>query len=296
MTARAGSARGLLVGVTGLLAALALAGCAPSNDMSQLQNNEFALRGMVANDRQQIESLQERVSQLNDKLSELEHNGGGGGSNQIASLNNRVSKLESQVASIQPSNGNPGAMNGAGVPGTPPPGSDLAAGTPPGAPVPPGAGGPASRAEAPPPAAPAFSWRDAADQELNASPNDPGARLYRAGLLDMKAGKYDHALAKFEDLQHRYPKSDLSEPAEFFAANALYETGKYDQSILQFNDLTMRFPKGRFASSSLLREAQAFMKINDRIDARLTLQKLLNEHPDSPEASTAKSMMQTLAS
>jgi TolA-binding protein len=99
-----------------------------------------------------------------------------------------------------------------------------------------------------------------------------------------------------QTLQRRYPKSDLSEPAEFFAANALYEMGKYDQAILQFNDQTMRFPKGRFASAALLREAQAFMKINDRIDARLTLQKLLNDLPDSPEAPMAKSMMQTLAS
>lgn len=134
------------------------------------------------------------------------------------------------------------------------------------------------------------------DQQSAASRNDPGARLYRGGLADMKDGRYSQALAKFQELQHRYPKSPLSEPAEYFSANALYEMGKYDQSILQFNDLTLRFPNGKYSSSALLREAQAFMHINDRIDARLTLQKLLNDHPDSPEASSAKSMMQTLAS
>jgi tol-pal system protein YbgF len=112
----------------------------------------------------------------------------------------------------------------------------------------------------------------------------------------MKAGRYAQAVAKFQDLQRRYPKSELSEAAEYFSANGLYESGKYDQSILQFNDLTMRFPRGRFATAALLREAQAFIKINDRIDARLTLQKLLNDHPEAPEAPSAKSMMQTLTS
>lgn len=134
------------------------------------------------------------------------------------------------------------------------------------------------------------------DQELSTSYDDPAARLYHQGLRDLKANRYPEALSQFQTLQRRYPKSNLSEPAEFFAANSLYEMGKYDQAILQFNDQTMRFPKGHFASAALLREAQAFMKINDRIDARLTLQKLLNDLPDSPEAPMAKSMMQTLAS
>jgi hypothetical protein len=58
----------------------------------------------------------------------------------------------------------------------------------------------------------------------------------------------------------------------------------------------MRFPRGRFASTALLSEAQAFMKMNDRIDARLTLQKLIGEHPDAVETPTARAMMNSLAS
>ena len=48
----------------------------------------------------------------------------------------------------------------------------------------------------------------------------------------MKAGKYPLAVTRFTKLQHAYPKSPLSEPAEYFAANALFETGSYDQAIL----------------------------------------------------------------
>ena len=121
-------------------------------------------------------------------------------------------------------------------------------------------------------------------------------KLYREGLDAMKAGKYPFAVAKFTKLQHAYPKSALSEPAEYFAANALFETGGYDQSILQFNDLVMRFPKGKYAGAALLREAEAFVKLNDRIDARLTLQKLVADHAGTPEADAANTMMKNLAS
>jgi TolA-binding protein len=141
------------------------------------------------------------------------------------------------------------------------------------------------------------SWRALLGQELASSQSsgDAAAKVYRMGLADMKAGKYAHAVGVFQGLQRKYPKSSLSESAEYFSANALYELGKYDQSILQFNDLVMRFPRGRFASASLLSEAQAFMKMNDRIDARLTLQKLLGEHPSAAEAPTARAMMNSLA-
>ena len=63
-----------------------------------------------------------------------------------------------------------------------------------------------------------------------------------------------------------------------------------------YNDLVMRFPKGRFASQSLLRESQAFLKMNDRIDARLTLQKLLADHPGTPEATAANTLLKDLVS
>jgi len=170
-------------------------------------------------------------------------------------------------------------------------GSQLASNAPPAAAAPPAA----------PPGPPIVngspSWRGVLDQEIAAaqSSSDPAAKAYRAGLINMKAGKFPNAIGVFQGLQRRYPKSPLSEPAEYFSANALFELGKYDESILQFNDLVMRFPRGRFASASLLSEAQAFIKMNDRIDARLTLQKLISDHPDAPEAATAQAMINSLA-
>jgi len=272
-----------------MMLAATVMGCVPASETQQIQQDQFTLRGMIANNQQQIDQLQAKVQRLDDRIAELEHNGAASASGQMTSLEQRVGKLESQLNSSQQAAG--------AVLGAAPPGQPNAAGATPGSALPTPAGGETASARPPGPAgATAPRWRAMMDKELAASYKDPAARLYRAGLSELKDNKYRQALAQFQTLQRRYAKSALSEPAEFFAANTLYEMGNYDQAILQFNDQTMRFPRGRFASAALLREAEAFMNINDRIDARLTLQSLLNDHPDSPEVPMAKSMMQTLAS
>ena len=282
------------IGIVGLLAAFALAGCADQNDMDQLNKNEFTLRGMIAADRQQIDALKAQVAQQNDQIDELKH-GAAADTGSTSGMNDRVASLEAEVKALQAGlAATPGAVPPPGAPAdSVGGGAPAAGGVAPAAETP--AGGP------PPPPTPAEippTWPAELDQEIAdaANSSDPGIKIYREGLAAMKAAKYPLAVNEFTKLQHAYPKSPLSEPAEYFAANALFETGGYDQAILQFNDLVMRFPKGKYASAALLREAQAFVKLNDRIDARLTLQKLVTDHAGTPQADAANTMMKDLQS
>ena len=282
------SALGRAAVATLLAAGLLTAGCSNQNDMQQLNQTQFTLRGMIASDRQQIQALNQQVQQLRDQVTEVQHGATPGGPDQLAQANDRIAKLQSEVSALQagmaaqPGTVALGTTPGEAVGGAP------AAGTP-------GAVEPGASAE---PAFPAATWPDELDQEISnaESSSEPGVKVYRAGLQAMKDGKYPLAVANFTRLQHQYPKSPLVEPADYFAANALYETGKYDQAILQFNDLVMRYPKGRFAAQALLRQGEAFVKMNDRIDARLTLQKLMADHDGTPQAAAAKTVMASLVS
>jgi len=279
------------IGAAAMLAVLVLAGCADQSDMQQLNQNEFTLRGMIAQDRQQIDALKAQLARQNDEIEELKHGTAASGSTGGSGTNDRIASLEAEVKALQ--------AGLAATPGAVPPG---AATPPPGAP-PESVGGVAAgeTTAAGPPPAPAEippTWPNELDQEINdaRSSNEPGIKIYSEGLDAMKAAKYPLAVAKFTKLQHAYPKSPLSEPAEYFAANALFETGGYDQAILQFNDLVMRFPKGKYACAALLREGQAFVKLNDRIDARLTLQKLSGDCAGTQQAAAADTMMKDLSS
>jgi len=249
--------------------------------MEQMQSNQLQMRGMMASDRQQMEKTDLRLSRLENRIQEIQQGGGDKLDSRLGALDDRIGKLEAAVNALQTG---AAAAPGALPPGVPAPGAAPAE----------VAAAPAAIAtpavEAPP------RWRADLEQEIEAGSkaSGPGVKIYRQGLEAMKNGNYTGAIEKFGVFQKKYPKSPLNEPAEYFSANAFYELGKYDQSILQFNDLVMRFPKGRFASAALLREAQAFVQLKDRIDARLTLQKLLADHADAPEASAANAMLRDL--
>ncbi|HLH76309.1 MAG TPA: outer membrane protein assembly factor BamD [Candidatus Binataceae bacterium] len=295
----------------GLALPLAIAvGCASRSDIEQTQDQQFQIRSMVASNQQAIQALEDRVRQLDDQLQEMQH-AGSGASTPSSALAARLAKLQAQVNALQSSiNPAAGVPPAALAPGLVPPGMPAPNPTPPGATappedsvppgagtVPPGAGvegmGTPPQAAAAPVVVPTY-WRQELARALATSQSGSAGKVYRSGLLAMKEGNYAQAIDHFSTLQRKYPHSDLGESADYFAANAYYQLGKYDQAILQFNDLAMRYPKGRYAGQSLLREAQAFLRINDKIDARLTLQKLLNEHGDSPEASAANALMKNL--
>jgi len=157
---------------------------------------------------------------------------------------------------------------------------------------------PAAPPENAPAAIPPARWPADLARELQSagSQKGPAGKVFRSGLQAMQNRDYAAAVDRFGYLQKKFPHSDLTEPAAYFSASALNEMGKYDQAILQYNDLVMRYPKGKYAGEALLREAQDFIQINDKVDARLTLQKLINDQPGTPQAATAQAMMKTLES
>lgn len=270
------------------------AGCSADQDIQQLNQNEFALRGMIASDRQQIDALNNQVRRLQDEIAQLKHGGeaaeaqGGAlpkdANDRLARLESEVGALQAALPSIPPAPAVGSETPPAGVPGAP------ASAPPPGAP-------PATAAAPAAPVEPSPTWPQELDQELAAtqSSREPGAKLYREGLNAMKSGHYPAAIEKLARVQRNYPKSPLSEPAEYFAANGLYESGKFDQSIIQFNDVVMRFPRGKYTCQSLLREGQAFTKLNDKIDARLTLQKLSSSDQCTSQQQVANNLLKSLA-
>ena len=67
----------------------------------------------------------------------------------------------------------------------------------------------------------------------------------------------------------------------------------YNRAILEFNDV-LKYRRGDRVPAALLRQAQAFLEIGDKTDARLILQKLVNDHPNSEQAREARDRLQTL--
>ncbi|MBI4517884.1 MAG: outer membrane protein assembly factor BamD [Deltaproteobacteria bacterium] len=64
--------------------------------------------------------------------------------------------------------------------------------------------------------------------------------------------------------------------------------GDYNRAIIELNDVLLKAPKSQYAPRALYQLARAFELSGDPIDARLIVQKLRSDHPDSPEARLAQ--------
>ncbi len=100
-----------------LAAAFTLAGCADQGDMQQLNQNEFALRGMIASDRQQIDALKAQLALQNGEIDELKHGAAVDTGANASGMNDRVASLEAEVKALQAGMAaTPGAVPPPGAP------------------------------------------------------------------------------------------------------------------------------------------------------------------------------------
>ena len=116
---------------------------------------------------------------------------------------------------------------------------------------------------------------------------------YKAGLKAFQEQQYDKAIQQFRSFQRKYPNSEMADDAQYWIGESYFRQRDFNRAILEFNDV-LKYRRGDRVPAALLRQAQAFMEIGDKTDARLILQKLVNDHPKSVEAQEAKVRLQDL--
>jgi tol-pal system protein YbgF len=116
---------------------------------------------------------------------------------------------------------------------------------------------------------------------------------YKLALRALNDQQYDKAIQQFRNFQRKYPNSDMADDAQYWIGESYFSQKDYNRAILEFNDV-LKYRRGDKLPAALLRQAQAFLEIGDRTDARLILQKLLNDYPNSEQAREAKERLQTL--
>lgn len=112
--------------------------------------------------------------------------------------------------------------------------------------------------------------------------------LYERTLEHYWDGRYDEAIAGFNQFLASYPKSDLGDNANFWIGECYRATEKYEEAILAYQKVINDYPKGNKVPSAMLHQALAFEKINDKTTATLVYKKLLKKYPKTREAEIAK--------
>ncbi len=251
-----------------------LAGCATQADLQLVQNERKAIRTQVANTGASIDSLQRKVQQLQGQIEELRHRLAqvskqeSGTGPQLRNLEERLVALEGQMRSVRRRPGY-GPDEPALSSPRPPTRSPIL-------PVPP---------------------RTPSSQPSTSTPstNDtPECQdLYRGAVRLFQDQKYNPAIQEFRTFQRRCPESQMADDAQYWIGESHYVQNDYNRAILEFNDV-LSYRRGDRVAAALLRQAQAFLAIGDKTDARLILQKLVSDHPSAAETVEAQTMLQTL--
>lgn len=255
------------------------AGCASRADVVNLRNTQGQMRAAMADQNQEIEELKRRYEALRTQQADPR---AGQGTRQPASdqVLRWLDDLSRRVAALEQAQGvTPGAPGSEAIPGVLPPivrgpgGSDVPM------PTPVSTGNTVELALA----------REQAS--LQGTSPDPD---YSAALQQIRDGDCKQAVGSLRSFIRKKAKSSLADNAQYWIGSCYYQQKDFNRAIIELNEVLLKYPKGDKVPAALLLLADAFKDSGDPIDARLILQKLISDHPQSDEAQQGKSKLQAL--
>ena len=120
------------------------------------------------------------------------------------------------------------------------------------------------------------------------------AQLFQDSLYFIRQGQYRQALPLLDQVIS-YGDGKEGQMQAFFWKGICFEgMGNNRDALAAFNAVVQRFPQKDRSRLSLLRLASVFVRLGDTATARLTLQKLIADAPNSKEADRAREKLKDL--
>ena len=125
------------------------------------------------------------------------------------------------------------------------------------------------------------------------APEETAEQLYQRALDKIrKEERFAEGRQLLETFSAKYPQHELYVNALYWSGEALYGEKKYELAILQLQDVISKYAKHPKAPAAMLKQGLAFNALGDGQNARTTMQKLLDEYPDSAQAKMAKKFLE----
>lgn len=115
--------------------------------------------------------------------------------------------------------------------------------------------------------------------------------LYAAAYELFKQTRYEKAREGFENFLKLYPDSELSDNAQFWIGECHYFEKNYEKAIVEYDKVAKNFPEGNKAPYALLKQGLSFMKIGDNASAKLLLQQVVKDYPNTSQARIARAKL-----
>ncbi len=117
---------------------------------------------------------------------------------------------------------------------------------------------------------------------------------YIVAYLALKSGDYEAASATFEKFLAAFPDDEYADQGYYWLGVSYYSQHSFSNAIAAFSKVVQDFPHGSKHKAALLKLAQVYQEQGSPEKARLFLERLLAEHPGSPEAKIARERLEVL--
>jgi len=133
-----------------------------------------------------------------------------------------------------------------------------------------------------------------ADERITSQlPPEPG-RILRNALIRVREGAYREALPLLDQGYQMSFGMEWQTHFMFWRAVCFDGMGDNPRALGAYHDLVSQHPRHERTALALLRQASVFVRLGDTDTARLTLQKLVADFPQSQEAERARERLRTL--
>ncbi len=128
----------------------------------------------------------------------------------------------------------------------------------------------------------------------DASGKPDKAARYAAAYQMFKAGQYTKARESFQAFLNAYPSGEYSDNAQFWIGECFFFEKKYEKAILEYDKVVKKFPSSGKVPYALLKQGISFQSLGDKTSARLLLQQVIKDYPNTSQARIARSKLQEI--
>lgn len=119
-------------------------------------------------------------------------------------------------------------------------------------------------------------------------------KTYADAYKTFKQGDYKGARDKFRRFVKIFPSTEYSDNAQFWIGESYYFEKNYEKAILEYENVIKQYPKGNKVPNALLKQALSFMELGDKSSAKLLLQRVIKEYPNTSSARIARGKLPSL--
>jgi tol-pal system protein YbgF len=119
-------------------------------------------------------------------------------------------------------------------------------------------------------------------------PPEEGTQLYQAAYQELMEDNYQLALSDLRVFLERYPRTRLSDNAQYWIGEVYYEQKQFSVAVDEFRKVIDEYPDQDKVPAAYYKLALSFRALRDPATARRYLDLLIERYPDSGEAQLAK--------